>query len=431
MNGKSHLPMLHRANAVILFALLRVYIYWDFKWERVMSYHRTLRVRKSLISCLAAAGLFLSLHSAAAAQSKIPDDLKAAIERVEALTAAELAKDNLGSVTVGVISGPDLIWAKSFGYADIEGKVPATPDSVYRIGSITKQFTALMLLQLVAQGKVHFTDAVEKYFPDVNKIQGRMPWYPPITLIQLATMTSGIDREPDDLASYLKGPVSEWGNVLVAALPHVKYLYEPDTHYLYSNIGYAMLGAALGHAAGKQYTDYVKENIFAPLQMTHTAFEPNPQIQSNIAKGYDVGPDGKIDANTPAQEHQGRGYKVPNGAIYTTIGDLARFVELELGGGPDSVISMQSLADNLTRTNSSVDDLGSGYGIGVGVARRGDFVFYGHNGSVVGYTAVAFFERHSKTGIVVLRNVSGGKFNIDVLGEQTLEEIAKAKPKAK
>ena len=396
-----------------------------------MSDRLTSRVRKGLIYCFAAAGLLLLLHSWAVAQSKIPVELRPAIVRVEALAAAELAKDNLGSVTIGVISGPELIWAKSFGYADMEGKVLATPDSVYRIGSITKQFTALMFLQLVAQGKVHFTDTVEKYFPDVDRIQGRMPWYPAITLIQLATMTSGVDREPDDMATYLKGPVSEWENVLAAALPHVKYLYEPDTHYFYSNIGYAMLGAALGHAAGKKYTEYVIENIFAPLQMTHTAFEPNPKIQSNIAKGYAVGPDDKIDTETPAQEHQGRGYKVPNGAIYTTIGDLARFVELELGGGPDSVISKQTLADNFTRANSSTSDLHHGYGVGFGVDRSGDFVYYGHNGAVAGYTAVAFFERHSKTGVVVLRNVSGGKFNIDVLGEQILEEVAKAKSKTK
>ena len=390
-----------------------------------------LKTRKCLTVCLASAGLLLCLQLTALAQDNVPSQLKPAIERVETMATAEMAKDNLGSVTIGVISGPDLIWAKSFGYADMEKKVPATVDSVYRIGSITKQFTATMLLQLVEAGKVHFTDSVEKFFPDINKVQGRMPWYPPITIIQLATMTSGLDREPDDLPTYLKGPVAEWEKVMISALPHVKYAYEPDTHYFYSNIGYAILGATLSRVAGKPYVDYVAERIFTPLEMTHTAFEPNAKIQAEITKGYEVGRDGKVDSETPAREHRGRGYKVPNGAIYTTVADLARFVSFELGEGPETVLKKKTLADNQTRTNSSTNDLRSGYGIGFMVNRRGEFVAYGHGGSVAGYNASALFDRVSKMGVVVLRNVGGGKFNVAMLSARILEEVAAAKSPAR
>lgn len=216
---------------------------------------------------------------------------------------------------------------------------------------------------------------------------------------------------------------------MISALPHVKFRYEPDTHYFYSNIGYAILGATLGRAAGKSYVDYVKERIFTPLQMTHTAFEPNASIQANIAKGYDVGKDGKIDAETPAREHAGRGYKVPNGAIYTTVADLARFVAFELGAGPDTVLSRKTLEDNFARTNSSSMSLQAGYGVGFQVNRRGEFVWYGHGGSVAGYNASALFDRVSKTGVVVLRNAGGGKFNVTMLSERILEEVARAKAK--
>lgn len=381
------------------------------------------------LSVLAIA-FIVSLPAVAPAQNKVPPQLSAAIEQVEGMTATELAKDNLGSVTVGIISGPDLIWARSFGMADMEKKIPATTDSVYRIGSITKQFTALMLLQLVDVGKVHLTEPIEKYLPEINRLQGRQAWYPSPTFVQLATMTSGLDREPEDLATYTKGPVSEWEKILISAVPHVKYLYEPDTHYYYSNIGYAILGAALGRVARQPYVDYVKEHIFAPLRMTHTAFEPNPDIQPWIASGYDVGRDGKVDAETPAREHAGRGYKVPNGAIYTTVADLSRFVSFELGEGPETVLNKKVLADNFTRTNSSVMDLGLGYGIGFMVSRRGDFVFYGHGGSVAGYNAEANFDRTSKIGVVVLRNVTGGKFNVGILAEKLLMTVATAaKPK--
>jgi len=237
-------------------------------------------------------------------------------------------------------------------------------------------------------------------------------------------MTSGLDSEPMNWPAYMRGPVSDWEKVMISALPQVKYTYEPDTHFLYSNIGYAILGAALGRAAGQSYVEHVKEHIFAPLGMKHTAFEPNPDILPLIAKGYDTGPDGDVDAESAAREHAGRGYKVPNGAIYSTVADLARFLAFELGEGPESVLSRKTLQDNLIRTNSSLMDLRSGYGIGFMVNRRGDFIFYGHAGNVAGYNAAVYFERSAKTGVVVLRNVNGGKLNVGLLAERLLMMFA-------
>ncbi|MBM3791833.1 MAG: beta-lactamase family protein, partial [Acidobacteria bacterium] len=133
----------------------------------------------------------------------VPAELREVIARIEDMTALELAKENVGSLTLGIISGKDLVWTRSFGYADMEQKVMAGRSSVYRIGSISKQFTGLMLLQLVEEGKVHLSDPVEKYLPELSRVGERRPWAPPITLIQLATMTSGMDREPANLPTYL------------------------------------------------------------------------------------------------------------------------------------------------------------------------------------------------------------------------------------
>jgi len=381
-----------------------------------------------------------------------PVDLAPAIEAIDTMVATELARDNLGSITVGVVADGRLAWTRSYGYADMEKKLPATSDSIYRIGSITKQFTALMLLQLVEQGKVHLSDPVEKYFPQINQVRGRIPGAPPITLVQVATMTSGLDREPEDLATYLKGPVSDWEKVLIAALPHTKYASEPDTHFLYSNIGYAILGATLSRAAGQPYTEYVQQHIFAPLGMTRTAFEPNPAIAPAITKGYAVAraraasptqaaqpggvpaaaqpaPSFTVDADTPAREHEGRGYKVPNGAIYTTVGDLARFMAFELGADWPAVLKKAALEDNYSRVNSSDGTLRSGYGIGFQLTRVGDLVIYGHGGSVPGYNAAAHFDRASRTGVIVLRNVGGGAVNVQTIAFQALARLAAARKK--
>src|SRR6266545_2298543 len=257
-----------------------------------------------LILVCATAGLACAQD---ATVSQISPELHARIERLDAQASKEYAKDPLGSVTVGFVSGSDLVWTRSYGFADSEKKIPATSQTLYRIGSVTKEFTALMLLQLVQNGKVHFSDPVEKYFPEINKVQGRFPNAPPITLIQLATHTSGLDREPKNTEAYLKGPVAEWEKVLIEALPHTRYIYEPGLRFSYSNIGYAILGAALSRAAGQPYVNYVDQRIFKPLGMTSSFFEPNDRIRSRIARGY-ANEDGKIDTETPEREHLGRGW---------------------------------------------------------------------------------------------------------------------------
>jgi CubicO group peptidase (beta-lactamase class C family) len=346
---------------------------------------------------------------------KTAKELESAISRVDQVFASEYAIDNLASATVGVISGPDLVWAKSYGMADIENKIPATKDSTYRIGSITKQFTGVMLLQLVAQGKVHLSDPVEKYYPEIRNVTNSYSYAPPITLIQLATHTSGLDREPGDVEVYTRGKVADWDKTLLAGLAHTKFAWEPGTRYSYSNIGYAILGQALSRAAGEPYIQYVQQHIIGPLGMTHTAFEQNDEILKTLAKGYIIR-NGTADPKPSESElSTGRGYKIPNGAIFTTVGDLAKFVSLEMGDGPESIIKKSILADNFSRSSSATGDLKSGYGVGFMLSREGDLICVGHGGSVAGYVAGAYFNPPSHTGIIFLRNAAGRGFRNDAV----------------
>ena len=383
------------------------------------------RLRASSVVLLLLFGL--AVPAVAAPASEPSPEIRALIERLEAQTAKEFAKDSFASVTVGVVSGADLVWTKSYGWADIESKTPATASTLYRIGSITKEFTALMLLQLVQDGKVHFSDPVEKYFPEINKVQGRSPGALPVTLIQLATHTSGLDREPDDTETYLKGPVSEWEKVLIAALPQTRYAHEPGTRYSYSNIGYAILGAALSRAAGQPYVDYVDQRIFKPLGMTSSVFEPNDRIRSRISKGY-INEEGTIDAETAAREHEGRGYKVPNGAVYTTVEDLARFVAFQMGEEAPTVLKKESLDESFDRLIIADPSFQGGYGIGFEVTRLDGVLLLGHSGGVAGYQAQAYFDRSSRTGVILLRNALGGSFKMSSLLRAAFGKPEPAKP---
>jgi CubicO group peptidase (beta-lactamase class C family) len=380
--------------------------------------------RASSIAVVAA--LALVLHPTG--RSQVGGDARDLSAQLDALCRTAATKDDRASVTVGIVSGQSLMWSKSYGYADMEKKLAAAPDTVYRIGSITKQFTALMLLQLVHDGKAHFSDPVEKYFPEINKVKGRLPGAPPITLIQLATHTSGLAVEPENLDKYLKGPVSDWEKVLIAALDETRYALEPGTQFLYSNIGYAILGAALSRAAGQPYVEYIQTRVFKPLGMTDTAFEPNDRIRARLARGY-VLRNGEVDWETAEHEHQGRGYKVPNGAIYTTVGDLSKFLIFEIGDGPESVLDKLSLEQNFRRVITAGADLVNGYGLGFQLMRgHNDLVLLGHNGAVAGYEASAFVNRKSKKGVIILRNALGrdDKFNAQELTLSLFDKIGGA-----
>ncbi len=345
-----------------------------------------------------------------------------ASEKIRALVESALAQDGIGGLSLGIIEGGELVDTAAFGYADIDGKVLATPEHVYRIGSITKQFTGLALLKMAHDGTVGLTDPVAKYVPEINEVRGRYQNAPPITLLQLATMTSGLAREPEDLATFLVGPASNWLDVVVGALPKVQYDFPPDTRYQYSNIGYAILGASLERASGRGYMDFVRNEILEPLGMKDSDFVPRAHFEARLATGYEI-EDDAIETETSAWEHLGRGYKVPNGALYSTIADLARFIAFQLGHGPDSVLPKAALADNFSRVNSATGDLSSGYGIGFRLLRRGELVVYGHTGSVAGYRAAAFFDRSSDRGVVILRNVTGGKLDVGELALTILESI--------
>ena len=358
----------------------------------------------------------------------LPGRAVSGIETADSLVSAEFAKDSIGSITVGVIAGSQLAWTRSVGFADMKTRRLANRNTVYRIGSITKPFTAVMLMQLVAAGRVQLSDPVERYLPEVKQIASRPPGASPFTFLQLATMTAGLAREPDEAGPFWTGPVSAWETKVLAALPHTSYTSFPGTEYSYSNIGYAILGAALARVAHEPYTEWQRSRVFRPLGMERTQFEVDPMIASDLAVGYELNGDGTLDDQTAAREaRDGRGYKVPNGAIFTTVDDLARFVALELGRGPDSVVARSMLDEAFGGLVATDRSLETGYGLGFMAMSRDGYSYLGHSGSVAGYRAAMYYDRPRKLGVVVFRNVGGGKQNSDRLAVDILSVLAAKK----
>jgi len=382
------------------------------RWPR-----RVLFALALCVACLPASGV-----------AQAPASLQAALASIDARVSADFARDRVGGMSVGVVSGSTLVWSKHYGYAEAETKRVATNETDYRIGSITKQFTALALLQLVEQGKMRVSDPIEKYVPEIKAVQGAPAGSSPITILQVGTMMSGLAREPS-CQNHSVGPLSSWQKKVLDCLPQTRYQFEPGTQYLYSNIGYATLGLAVERAGTQPYIAQVADRIFTPLGMTRSSFEPSAAVRRDLAHGY-VRPDGGGPASRtqPDAELDGRGYRVPNGAIFSTITDLAKFVAWELGTSPVTLLKKETQSANYDVVYSAAsggnNPMASGYGLGFQLVRRGDVVMLGHGGSTAGYHAAALFHRKSGFGVIVLRNCDSCVVDAQPVAVAVLAELA-------
>ncbi len=370
-----------------------------------------------------------------ATRAQVPSALAATLAELDASLTTDFAKDGIGGVSVGVVSGASLVWSKQYGDAESESKRAPTNDTAYRIGSITKQFTALALLQLVEDGKMRLTDPLEKYVPEVKSAKNAFAGTPPITLLQVATMHSGLAREPG-CGQHSVGGLSVWQKKVIDCLPDTSYANEPGTTFLYSNIGYASLGLAIERAAGKPFTAFVTDRILRPLGMSRTGWEPTPDLRRDLAHGYQRPPNGGAGSRTAAdRELEGRGYRVPNGALFSTVTDLAKFVAWKLGEGPAGILKKETQDANYSRIfvsgqpNPQSPAFSSGYGVGFQVSRRGEVVMLGHGGSTAGYHAAALVNRPTKLGVIVLRNCDSCLVDAGPTAARWLERLVTASQK--
>lgn len=324
--------------------------------------------------------------------------------------ATDVAADDVGGIVAGVVVDGDLIWARAFGYADRDARIPMATSSVSRTGSISKSVTALLMMRLVDQGVVGLDDPVRRYLPEIDGLTHRRLGAEEITLRHLASHTAGIVREPDWPGSVV-GPIEAWEDRVLESIPRTAYDSIPGARYQYSNIGFGMLGLALSRAAGAPFMELVRDEIFAPLGMTGSEFVvAGAPLEPRLAAGY-VYQNGSVSADAPAREHAGRGYKVPNGGVYSTVADLGRFLGAVQGVPGLGIITEASRAEMIEVQTPESPTRGYGLGLTVGYDRQGNRTV-GHGGSVAGYNAYMAVDPEAGVGVVLLRNYSGGSTNL-------------------
>ncbi len=349
------------------------------------------------------------------------DSFQAAISRFEAQLSQDVAKDGIGSISAGIVIGNKVVWANGFGWADIERQTPANAETIYRTGSISKSFTAVLMMLMIEEGYFKLDDPVEKYFPEIDNLADKPENGEPITFRLLASHTAGLIREPK-LKGAATGPIGLWEDRILASIPETSYQSLPGEKYSYSNIGFGILGLAVSRAVGRPFMDLVEEYIFDPLGMRNSFFILSEKHLPHLAMGYVHGRDGSVNPDYPAKEHAGRGYKVPNGGIYSTVKDLLKFVAAMTGSLSPNIFSEGTRLELIKR---QTPEEGGGYGLGFSIRTDEDgFTSIGHGGSVAGYNAGMVFDPESKIGVVIFRNYNRGKTNLGLSIRALLKELA-------
>ena len=357
-----------------------------------------------------------------------PDSARdAAITRFAEKLAADVRADGVGGITAAVFDGERMLWARGFGWADRDRKTPAAVGTLYRTGSISKSVTAVVLARLADSGVVSLDDPVERYLPEIEGLRDRPEGAEPITFRQLASHTAGLIREPE-LEGAASGPIVLWEQRVLASIPTTRFQDPPGVRYSYSNIGYGILGLTLSRAANRPFMDLVRDLVFEPLEMRTATFIVEEGEEIPLATGYANRRDGTIDAEYPAREHAGRGYKVPNGGVYATVDDLGRFLALMTGALEGEVLSPGMRWEMLTlQTPPDPEGGDGGYGLGfsIGSVEAGgkELRVAGHGGSVAGYNAYILFHPETDLGVVLLRNYNRGETSLGGAARELLGEL--------
>ena len=332
----------------------------------------------------------------------------------------QLAYRGLPGVVVGVVSDQDLVWAKGFGFADVGAKLPMTPATKFRMASHSKLFTAIAIMQLREEGKLRLDDPVVKY----------LPWFKakpagdddgPITIEQLLSHSSGLQREAGDHWTSFEFPTSD---ELRRLYSDRQAAFAPSVRWKYSNLAYAVAGMVVEQVSGERWADYVDRNIFKPLGMLASSVDRNvPGLAVPYGRRM---PDGSREV-LPFVD--ARGMAAATG-VTSNLEDMAKFVSAQFRRGPRGgaqIVSTGSLRE-MHRVRSVEENWTSGTGLGFDISRIKDRTYVGHGGGYPGNTTQTQIQLDDKMGVIVLTNTNDS--NPSDIARQLIATVGQAVAKA-
>ncbi|HET7433888.1 MAG TPA: serine hydrolase domain-containing protein [Thermoanaerobaculia bacterium] len=309
---------------------------------------------------------------------------------LDAIAARYYKPDGPGAAVLVIKDGRTLL-RKGYGLADLELRVPVTPDNIFRIGSLTKQFTTVAILQQVQRGNIKLDDAITKYLPNAP-VRGKT-----VTIEHLLTHTSGIPSYTDQPKFWETMREDRKPEELLAIAKDVPPDFDPGTSWHYDNSGYILLGMLLEKVTGTPYADYMRKQVFEPAGLKHTDYDVNDKVIVNRAHGYSRSHGEWINApyismTTPYAA----------GALISTVDDLARWNDALAEG---KLVDPKLLARAQTSYRLS-DGTMTGYGYGWGMRTYEGHRIVEHGGGINGFQSYALAMPDDHIYVVVLANAN-------------------------
>ncbi len=352
-------------------------------------------VSAAFLAATTALALWSGSPAPAAPRTDPPKKYAAAVHALEQFIAREVADKHLPALSIALVDDQRIVWARGFGFADPAAKVPATADTVYRVGSVSKLFTDIAVMQLVEQGKLDLDVPVTRYLPDFKPAN---PFGQPITLRQLMSHRSGLVREPP--VGHYFDPSHPSLARTVASLNQTELVYPPGTRTKYSNAAVTVVGYVLEKTQNEPFARYLKRVLLDPLGMTRSSFEPTPALQRDLARAV-------------MWTYHGREFPAPTfelgtapaGSMYTTVNDLGRFLSTLFAGGqgPGGRILKSATLDAMwTPPTAEPGKEKAPFGIGFHVKDLDGHPCIGHGGAIYGFVTELSALPAEKLGVVVV-----------------------------
>jgi len=350
------------------------------------------------------------------AQGRYADVARALTQLVE----HERSQKGIPAISISLVDGRRVVWAQGFGWADSAAGVRANASTVYRVGSVSKLFTDVGIMRLVEQGTLKLDTPIQRYLPDFHP---KNPFGGEITIRELTSHRAGLTREPP-IGNYFDDSTRSLA-ATVASLNGTSLVYKPGTHTKYSNAGIAVLGYVLERTQHESFYPYLKRAVLAPMGLDRSAFEPMPEIKAHLAKASMWTLDGRrFDAPT---FQLGMG---PCGSMYSTVLDLARFVEIMIARGvtPEGkrVLSSATL-DSMWTPQFAAPGATNGFGIGFNIGRLDGHRTIGHGGAIYGFATEVLALPDDSLGVVVTATLDGVNAVTDHIAQAAVEMLLNAR----
>jgi CubicO group peptidase (beta-lactamase class C family)/D-alanyl-D-alanine dipeptidase len=341
-----------------------------------------------------------------------------AIEKLKAAVEYEVERKELPAFSISLVDDDRIVWADGFGFQDAEKKQPATARTVYRVGSISKLFTDIAVMQLVEAGELDLDKPIQEYLPG---FQPENPYDIPLTLRQMMSHRSGLVRE-SPVGNYFD-PSEPTLPETVASLNETTLVYKPETKTKYSNAAVAVVGAVLESQLEETHPERVRNSILDPLGMQESGFVVTPAMKPHLATGwmrtYD---ERRSEAPTFLL---GTG---PAGNLYSSAVDMSKFLACLFHEGKTEngqILKPDTLAGMTTPLKDS-DGNPQTFGLGFHVHELDGYQKIGHGGAVYGFSTQLEALPERKIGVAAVASLDGTNGVVGRLADYALRLMISA-----